>query len=136
MHWGMSEASAKSIRTAHTVCPLSAVQSEYSLIWREPETKIFPTLQELGIGFVPYYPMGRAILTGAVKADSRFGKDDRRATLPMFTPEALPQNMAIYELVKKWAKRKMLLRRSLPWFEYYRKKIGLRQFLGQQIFSI
>lgn len=106
LHWGMSEASAKSIRAAHAVCTLSAVQSEYSLIWREPETKIFPTLQELGIGFVPYCPMGRAILTGAVKADSHFGKDDRRATLPMFTPEALPQNMAIYELVKKWAKRK------------------------------
>lgn len=106
LHWGLSEASAKSIRKAHTECPLSAVQSEYSLIWREPETKIFPTLEELNIGLVPYCPLGRALLTGSITAESRFNKGDRRATLPMFTPNALPHNMAIVELVKKWAKRK------------------------------
>lgn len=106
LHWGLSEASAKSVRNAHKVCPLSAVQSEYSLIWREPETKIFSTLEELGIGLVPYCPLGRALLTGAVKAHSRFSKNDRRATLPMFTPEALPQNLQIFRLVEKWAKRK------------------------------
>lgn len=106
LHWGMSEASAASIRRAHAVCPLDAVQSEYSLIWREPETKIFPTLEELGIGFVPYCPLGRALLTGAINANSRFSENDRRATLPMFTPEALPQNMRIVRLTEKWAKRK------------------------------
>ncbi len=105
LHWGMSEASAKSIRKAHVVCPLSAVQSEYSLIWREPETKIFQTLQELNIGFVPYCPLGRALLTGAINQNSRFKPADRRSTLPMFTTEALPQNMAIVRLVEKWAKQ-------------------------------
>ena len=104
LHWGLSEAGAKSIRAAHAVCPVSAVQSEYSLIWREPETKIFPTLRELGIGFVPYCPLGRALLTGAIKADSRF-YNERRATLPMFTPEALPHNMQIFDLTRKWAEK-------------------------------
>lgn len=106
LHFGMSEASAKSIRKAHAVCHVSAVQSEYSLIWREPETKIFPTLEELGIGLVPYCPLGRALLTGVITKDSRFNKKDRRATLPMFTPEALEHNMEIVKLVKKWARRK------------------------------
>ena len=106
LHWGLSEASAKSIRRAHAVCPVAAVQSEYSLIWREPETKIFPTLEELGIGLVPYCPLGRALLTGVITADSRFAANDRRATLPMFTPQTLPQNMSIVRLVKEWAKRK------------------------------
>ena len=106
LHFGLSEASAKSIREAHAVCPVSAVQSEYSLIWREPETKIFPTLEELGIGLVPYCPLGRALLTGVITKDSRFEKPDRRATLPMFTPEALEHNMEIVKLVKKWAKHK------------------------------
>lgn len=105
LHWGLSEASAKSIRKAHAVCPLSAVQSEYSLIWREPETKIFPTLQELGIGLVPYCPLGRGLLTGTINENSRF-QNERRATLPMFMPEALKQNMQIVRLVEKWAKRK------------------------------
>ena len=106
LHFGLSEASAKSIRKAHAVCPVSVVQSEYSLIWREPETKIFPTLEELGIGLVPYCPLGRALLTGVITKDSRFEKTDRRATLPMFTPEALEHNMEIIKLVKKWARRK------------------------------
>lgn len=106
LHFGLSEASAKSIRKAHAICPVSAVQSEYSLIWREPETKIFPTLEELGIGLVPYCPLGRALLTGTITKDSRFNKKDRRATLPMFTPEALEHNMEIVKFVKKWARRK------------------------------
>lgn len=105
LHFGLSEASAASIRRANAVCKVSAVQSEYSLIWREPETKIFPTLIELGIGFVPYCPVGRALLTGAINANSRFVPGDRRATLPMFTPEALPHNMSIYHLVQKWARK-------------------------------
>ena len=83
------------IRRAHAVCPLSAVQSEYAIWWREPETKIFSTLEELGIGFVPYCPLGRAFLTGVIHEESRFEKPDRRATLPQFTPEALKHNMSV-----------------------------------------
>ena len=106
LHFGLSEASAKSIRKAYSVCKVSAVQSEYSLIWREPETKIFSTLEELGIGLVPYCPLGRALLTGAITKNSRFKSTDRRATLPMFTPEALPNNLQMFKLCEKWAKRK------------------------------
>lgn len=106
LHWGLSEASARSIRRAHAVCPLSAVQSEYAIWWREPETKIFPTLEELGIGFVPYCPLGRAFLTGVIDENSRFEKTDRRATLPQFTPDALKHNMSLVNLVRRWAERK------------------------------
>lgn len=106
LHWGLSEASARSIRRAHAVCPLSAVQSEYAIWWREPETKIFPTLEELGIGFVPYCPLGRAFLTGVIDEESRFKQGDRRWNLPQFTPEALKHNMPLVALVRKWAERK------------------------------
>lgn len=106
LHFGMSEASARSIRRAHAVQPVTAVQSEYAIWWREPETKIFPTLEELGIGFVPYCPLGRAFLTGVITPDSRFVKADRRATLPQFTPEALAHNMPLVDLVRRWAERK------------------------------
>lgn len=98
LHWGLSEASARSIRRAHAVCPLSAVQSEYAIWWREPETKIFPTLEELGIGFVPYCPLGRAFLTGIIDENSRFKQGDRRWNLPQFTPEALKHNMPLVAL--------------------------------------
>lgn len=103
LHFGMSEASARSIRRAHAVCPVSAVQSEYAIWWREPETKIFPTLQELGIGFVPYCPLLRGFAIGSITPQSRFPKNDRRATLPRFTPEALKQNMPLAALVRKYA---------------------------------
>lgn len=106
LHFGLSEASARSIRRAHAVCPVTAVQSEYAIWWREPETKIFPTLEELGIGFVPYCPLGRAFLTGTINENSRFVSADRRATLPQFTPEALKHNMPLVELVHRWAERK------------------------------
>ena len=106
LHWGLSEASTRSIRKAHAVCPLSAIQSEYAIWWREPETKIFPTLQELGIGFVPYCPLGRAFLTGAIDENSRFQKGDRRYNLPQFQPEALKHNMPLVHLVQEWAERK------------------------------
>lgn len=106
LHFGMSEASAQSIRRAHAVQPVSAVQSEYAIWWREPETKIFSTLEELGIGFVPYCPLGRAFLTGVITENNRFRKPDRRATLPQFTPEALQHNMPLVTLVREWAQRK------------------------------
>lgn len=105
LHFGLSEASANSIRRAHAVQPVSAVQSEYSLLWREPETKIFPTLRELGIGLVPYCPLGRGFLTGAINENSRF-TTGRLATLPQFTPEALKHNMPLPNLVREWAARK------------------------------
>lgn len=106
LHWGLSEASTRSIRRAHNVCPVSAVQSEYAIWWREPETKIFPTLEELGIGFVPYCPLGRAFLTGVINENSTFPKNDRRWNLPQFQPEALRHNMPLVHLVQQWAQRK------------------------------
>lgn len=106
LQWGLCEASAKTIHRAHVVQPLSAVESEYAIWWREPETKIFPTLEELGIGFVPYCPLGRAFLTGVINENSRFVKGDRRFTLPQFTPDALKHNMPLVHLVEHWAQRK------------------------------
>lgn len=105
LHFGLSEASAASIRRAHAIQPVSAVQSEYSLLWREPETKIFPTLRELGIGLVPYCPLGRGFLTGAIDENSRF-TTGRLSTLPQFTPEALKHNMPLPHLIRSWAERK------------------------------
>ena len=105
LHFGLSEASAASIRRAHAVQPVSAVQSEYSLLWREPETKIFPTLRELGIGLVPYCPLGRGFLTGAIDENSRF-TTGRLSTLPQFTPEALKHTMPLPRLIRSWAERK------------------------------
>ncbi len=105
LHFGLSEASAASIRRAHAVQTVSAVQSEYSLLWREPETKIFPTLRELDIGLVPYCPLGRGFLTGAIDENSRF-TTGRLSTLPQFTPEALKHNMPLPHLIRSWAERK------------------------------
>lgn len=105
LHFGLSEASAASIRRAHAVQTVSAVQSEYSLLWREPETKIFPTLRELGIGLVPYCPLGRGFLTGAIDENSRF-TTGRLSTLPQFTLEALKHNMPLPHLIRSWAERK------------------------------
>lgn len=105
LHFGLSEAGENSIRRAHAVHPVAAVQSEYSLLWREPEAKIFPTLRELGIGLVPYCPLGRGFLTGAIDENSRF-TEGRLSTLPQFTPPALKANMPLAHLVRDWAARK------------------------------
>ncbi|AZA56954.1 aldo/keto reductase [Chryseobacterium shandongense] len=106
LHFGMSEASAASIRKAHAVQAVSAVQSEYAIWWREPETKIFPTLEELGIGFVPYCPVGRGFLAGDNNPQQKFYKTDRRETLPRFKTEALKANMPLINFVRRWAERK------------------------------
>lgn len=106
LHFGLSEANAQSIRKAHAVQPLTAVQSEYAMWWREPETKIFPTLKELDIGFVPYCPLARGFLTGAINPYQRFAKPDRLTTLPRFEPNALKANMLLVKLVAKWAEQK------------------------------
>lgn len=102
-HFGMSEAAPATIRRAHKVQPVTAVQSEYSLWWRAPEAEVLPTLQELGIGFVPYSPLGRGFLTGAMDADTKFDAADFRAGLPRFAPAALQANQALVELLRKIA---------------------------------
>jgi aryl-alcohol dehydrogenase-like predicted oxidoreductase len=94
-HFGMSEAGAQTIRRAHAVQPVTALQSEYSLWWREPETEIFPTLEELEIGFVPFSPLGRGFLTGTINDETQLDKSDFRNVIPRFTPEARKSNQAL-----------------------------------------
>jgi aryl-alcohol dehydrogenase-like predicted oxidoreductase len=105
-HFGLSEAAAQTIRRAHAVQPVTAVQSEYSLWTRGPEREVLPTLDELGIGFVPYSPLGKGFLTGAMNADTRFDSSDFRSNLPRFTPEALRANQALVDLLGAMARRK------------------------------
>ena len=103
-HFGLSEAGAQTIRRAHAVQPVTALQSEYSLWWREPETEILPTLEELGIGFVPFSPLGKGFLTGAIKEGATFGSDDFRSKVPRFSPEAIKANQALVDLLGQMAK--------------------------------
>jgi len=105
-HFGLSEAAAGTIRRAHTVQPIAAVQSEYSLWTRGPEGEVLPTLEELGIGFVPFSPLGRGFLTGKIDEDTTFDSDDIRASLPRFTPEARKANQALVDLLRTIGKRK------------------------------
>ncbi|QWU16738.1 Predicted oxidoreductase [Paenibacillus sophorae] len=105
-HWGLSEAGVKTIRRAHTVQPLTAVQSEYSLWWRRPEEELLPTLEELGIGFVPFSPLGKGYLTGSLNTSTAFESSDIRSILPRFTPEALEANQVLVDLLKEVAKQK------------------------------
>ncbi len=102
-YFGMSEAGADSIRRAHTIQPVAALQSEYSLWWREPETDILPTLEELGIGFVPFSPLGRGFLTGKIDSNTSFDKDDFRNTLPRFSDDNRKANQALVDLLGKKA---------------------------------
>lgn len=106
LHFGLSEASARTIRRAHAVQPVTALQSEYSLWWREPETKTFPTLEELGIGFVPFSPLGRGFLTGTIEPARTFGDDDFRSTVPRFSEENREANRIVVELVQRIAAEK------------------------------
>ena len=105
-HFGLSEAGVKTIRRAHKVQPLTALQSEYSLWWRRPEAEVIPTLEELGIGLVPYSPLGKGFLTGAMDAQTTFDSSDFRSQLPRFTPEALKANQTLIALLGQIAKRK------------------------------
>jgi len=105
-HFGLSEAAAKTIRRAHAVQPVTAVQSEYSLWWRKQEEEVLPTLEELGIGFVCYSPLGRGFLTGKMDANTTFDKTDFRSTLPRYTPHALKANQALVDLLGIIAKQK------------------------------
>jgi len=105
-HFGLSEASAKTIRRANAVQPLTAVQSEYSLWWREPEKEILPTCEELGIGFVPFSPLGKGFLTGKIDETTTFDSTDFRNTIPRFTPENRKANQTVVDILKKIAERK------------------------------
>ena len=105
-HFGMSEAGVQTIRRAHSVQPVAALQSEYSLWWRKPEQEVIPTVEELGIGFVPYSPLGKGFLTGKIDENAKFDSTDFRSTLPRFTPEALQANQALVDLLGGIAKRK------------------------------
>jgi aryl-alcohol dehydrogenase-like predicted oxidoreductase len=105
-HFGMSEAAAQTIRRAHAVQPVAAVQSEYSLWWRRPEEEVLPALEELGIGFVPYSPLGKGFLTGKIDENASFASTDIRSTIPRFTPEARKANQALVDLLGSIAQRK------------------------------
>lgn len=105
-HFGLSEAGAQTIRRAHAVQPLAALQSEYSLFWRQPEQEIVPTLEELEIGFVPFSPLGKGFLTGNITAETKFDSSDFRSTVPRFSEENLKVNQALVDLVKKFAQAK------------------------------
>jgi len=124
-YFGMSEAGATNIRKAHAVQPVSALQSEYSLWWREPETKVLPTLEELGIGFVPFSPLGKGFLTGKIDMNTGFDATDFRSGVPRFAQENLKANMALVDVLKKLAASKNITPAQLalawihaqkPWF--------------------
>src|SRR6202451_2732549 len=104
-HFGLSEAGVKTIRRAHAVQPLTALQSEYSLWWRKPEQEVIPTLEELGIGLVPYSPLGKGFLTGKIDENATFDSSDFRSTLPRFSPEARKANQAVVDLLTAIATR-------------------------------
>ena len=105
-HWGLSEAGVKTIRRAHAVHQVTAIESEYSLWWRRPEEELIPTLEELGIGFVPFSPLGKGFLTGKISKDAKFEKGDFRSIVPRFTPENLKANQGLLDLLNKFAKQK------------------------------
>ena len=106
LHWGLSEAGVQTVRRANVVCPLSAVQSEYSMWYRKPEKELLPTLEDLGIGFVPFSPLGKAILTGRFSKDTKFDRTDFRSQIPRFSPENLPSNITLADLVSEIAAKK------------------------------
>jgi aryl-alcohol dehydrogenase-like predicted oxidoreductase len=121
-HFGLSEAGVQTIRRAHAVQPVTAVQSEYSLWWRRPEEELLPTLEELGIGLVPFSPLGKGFLTGNIDANTTFDNSDFRNIVPRFTPEARKANMALVDLLRKVAERK----KATP------AQIALAWLLGQK----
>ncbi len=105
-HYGLSEPGLQTVRRAHAVHPVAVIQNEYSMLWRGPESQVLPLCEELGIGFVPWSPLGMGFLAGRVSARTRFAEEDFRATVPRFAPEALPANMPLVRLVQTWARRK------------------------------
>jgi aryl-alcohol dehydrogenase-like predicted oxidoreductase len=116
-HFGLSEASAKTVRKAHAVQPLAAVQSEYSLWWRQPEAELLPALEELGIGFVPFSPLGKGFLTGTIDQNTKFDSNDFRNVVPRFSPDARKANQSMVDLLKSIAQKKgvTLAQVALAW---------------------
>jgi aryl-alcohol dehydrogenase-like predicted oxidoreductase len=112
-HFGLSEAGVQTIRRAHAVQPVAALQSEYSLWWREPEKEVLPTLEELGIGFVPFSPLGKGFLTGAISENTKFDSNDFRNVVPRFTPEARKANQALVDTLGELAARKQVTRAQI-----------------------
>jgi len=106
LHWGLSEMGLNTLRRAHAAVPVTAVQNEYSMLWRGPEREVLPLCEELGIGFVPWSPLGVGFLTGAIDANTRFAPGDIRGVEARFSPENLPHNLALVEIVRRWAERK------------------------------
>ncbi|MFW6157397.1 MAG: aldo/keto reductase [Balneolaceae bacterium] len=106
LHWGLSEMGLNTLRRAHAEVPVTAVQNEYSMLWRGPEEEVLPTCEELGIGFVPWSPLGVQFLTGWIDENTRFAEGDIRGVEPRFSPENLPHNLALVDLIEKWAERK------------------------------
>jgi aryl-alcohol dehydrogenase-like predicted oxidoreductase len=106
LHWGLSEMGMNTLRRAHAALPVTAVQNEYSMLWRGPEKEVIPLCEQLGIGFVPWSPLGVQFLTGAIDANTRFASGDIRGVESRFSPENLPHNLALVELLKRWAERK------------------------------
>ena len=106
LHWGLSEPGLQTIRRAHAELPLTAIQNEYSMIWRDPEIDVIPICEELGIGFVPWWPLACQLLTGAIDANTRFPQGDIRANTSRYSPENLPQNLKLVDLIKAWAIKK------------------------------
>ena len=106
LHWGLSEMGLGTLRRAHATVPLTAVQNEYSMLWRGPEREVLPICEELGIGFVPWSPLGVGFLTGAIDVNTRFAPGDIRGVEARFSPENLPHNLALVDLVRRWAERK------------------------------
>ena len=113
LHWGLSEMGPNTLRRAHATLAVTAVQNEYSMLWRGPEEVIIPLCQELGIGFVPWSPLGVGFLTGAIDANTRFAAGDIRAVESRFSPENLPSNLALVALLKDWAERKQATRAQI-----------------------
>jgi len=106
LHWGLSEPGLQTVRRAHAVHPLAAIQNEYSMLWRGPQAQVLPLCEELGIGFVPWSPLGMGFLAGTISAGTRFGEQDFRASVPRFAPENLPANLPLVDVVRSWARRK------------------------------
>jgi len=106
LHWGLSEMGLNTLRRAHAALPVSAVQNEYSMLWRGPEKEVIPLCEELGIGFVPWSPLGVGFLTGAIDEQTRFAAGDIRGVESRFSPENLPNNLALVKLTRQWAERK------------------------------
>ena len=135
LNWGISEVSVESVRRAHKVCPLTAVQSEYSMWYRNVEDELLPVLEELGIGFIPFSPLGKAVLTGRIKKDTKFEKDDFRSQIPRFNEENLQTNIKLVDYVENLAKEKNITPAQVALGWLLAQKLWIVQILGSKKIS-